>query len=80
MLTASTDVIEQGGSPTNNGPVPGSHLASDQHSFFLLAVHQPSDGSGLRVEVLHLCPVSEVVDGDLSPGIPENELALPIAR
>lgn len=73
-------MIEKGGSPTYKGPVPGSRLASDQYSFFLLAVHQPSDGSGLRVEVFHLCPVSEVVDGDLTLGIPENELALPIAR
>ena len=55
-----------------------SHLASDQDSFFLLAVHQSSNGPGLRVEILHLCAVSEIVDGDLSLGIPEDKLALPV--
>lgn len=55
---------------------PVSHLASNQDRFFLGAVNESSNRPGLRVEVLHLCPVSEVVHGHLTPGVTQNKLAL----
>lgn len=54
-----------------------SCLASDQNSLLMSAVYQPGDGPGLRVEVLHLCPIPEVVDRHFTLGVAENELAFP---
>lgn len=54
-----------------------SRLTSDQHGLFSSAVHQSGDRSGLGIKVLHLCPVSEIINRNFSLGVSKNKFALP---